>query len=164
MTARSIILRDPEVRALLAGRVTARREIKPRVDWTIDEIDDGSAWPITRAYVGEDGGCDPIPCPFGAPGSVLRVRECFAPFADPSVLGSDEYAPTRGEDICDYRADSPHGFGVDEDGEPIPGPRWRSAASMPSWASRLSARVASVRVERADGVWMWCVELKREVM
>lgn len=156
-TERPILFSDAMVRAILSGAKTqTRRPVKRQPDSILREdvlvlagiVDD--VW-VTRfdGGLGVDKGI--ITCPYGVPGDRLWVRECFAPFADPSVLGS-ENGPTRGDKICDYRADHSAGYGVDEDGEPIRGPRWTPSILMPRWASRLTLRVTAVRVERVQNI------------
>jgi hypothetical protein len=75
-----------------------------------------------------------LPCPFGAPGDRLWVRECWA---DPDH--DVTFTPV-------YRADSadPHPFRKNQ--------RWRSPIHMPRWASRLTLEVVSVRVERVQDI------------
>jgi len=57
-----------------------------------------------------------------------------------------------------YRAGHPW----ENDGPEDRGFRWRSPATMPRWASRLSLVNDGVRVERADdGTWEWVVTLRK---
>jgi hypothetical protein len=70
-------------------------------------------------------------CPFGAPGDLLWVREAWAPV--PALDGAYPHHAV-------YRAD-----GRTET-------RWRPSIHMPRWASRLTLRVTSVRVERLQAI------------
>jgi len=146
MTERPIIMRDDEVRAILAGTKTQVRRV--------------IGLPSLR--------------PTTTPGDHLWVRECYA------LIWPDGYGPPEDARECsvEYRADGPAtrapGEWPHERRRDPDAPRWRSAASMPRWASRLLLEVASVRVERvqsisdddvrAEGVppdpWAWCVSFR----
>ena len=121
------------VRALLAGTKTQTRRA-----WKIQPDDDGRVDVGNRpdtcgiAYVrGASGGqCTRVPCPYGAPGDLVWVRETHW---------------INEPDIAMYRADGempPH----------MAGTRWRSPIHMPRWASRLTLRLADVRVNQVQDI------------
>ena len=160
MSARPIVLSAPMVRAILAGTKTQVRRpiglptLKPSAtagyDWTFRGL--GGARTIARHQRHPRGCWQDLRaadffklCPHGAPGDLLWVRETWA------YYGGDEYLYQREPGAVAYRAS------YDEDTRiPIhmrligyvPGGRWRPSIHMPQWASRLTLRVTSVRVER----------------
>ncbi len=107
MTARPILFSGPMVRALLAGAKTQTRRVV-----TAKNVSFGH-----------------IPCPYGAPGDRLWVRETFR------IEGGAR--PEHGPNGVHFRAD-----------EDEPGIGWRPSIFMPRWASRLTLEVTEVRVER----------------
>lgn len=151
MKERPILFNGPMVRAILAGHKTqTRRPIKgvPRVgvlvgDYTtITHIRDGE--PVlgpTRFGAYTEFGDWFKPCPFGAPGDLLWVRETWR---DHGLTGAGE--PWRVE----YRAGGwvDHARCPDPDHLPAKPEHWRPSILMPRWASRLTLRVVSVRAER----------------
>lgn len=119
--ARPIIFDAESVRAILAGRkCMTRRVVKPQPS----HIDLHSGLPM---YTPEPSRVRLIPCPYGAPGDLLWVKENFA-------VGS-----TTG--LVHYRADDDH--------DDI---RWKSCLFMPRRLSRLTLRVEDVRVERLQDI------------
>ena len=72
-------------------------------------------------------------CPYGASGDMLWVRETWV----------YDNAPDYSGDVLLFRAD----------GE-INGMSWRQSTHMPRWASRITLRVADVRVERVQHISM----------
>lgn len=69
------------------------------------------------------------PCPYGEPGDRLWVRETWAKAGEQG-------------DRVEYRADT---------ADPKAG-KWRPSIFMPSWASRITLEVESVRVERLQDI------------
>lgn len=110
-----------------------------------------------------------IRCLYGAPGDLLWVRETF--FVDDLryLSGPLTEAASRVIDRADiyYRADGECCAQIPEcqcsDAGKV---RWRPSIHMPRWASRITLRVTSVRVERvqdiseedarAEGVYQLC--------
>ena len=143
-----MLFNDEMVRAIVDGRKTqTRRIVKPRRGWPIDFIggvgswDDPSCWGF-ESESGEfwtlqaDEGEHQIPCPYGKPGDLIYVRETFGewPAAD-----SD-----RREDSMIYRA-------TDDDWE-CRMFNWKASIHMPRWASRLTLKIKSVRIERLQDI------------
>ena len=143
MSERSIILRDRDVRAVLAGTKTQHR-----VPIRGDVIDTEDGLMI-------DADADAAPPP-GLPGDTLWVRECYA------LIWPGEDAPDSDRDcVVEYRADGaadrlPGEWPPEGRGDPCC-PRWRSSSSMPRWASRIRLRVTDVRVERDGDTWVWAL-------
>lgn len=128
------------VRAILEGRKTqTRRVVKPQ--------------PIRDAFQGQHGDVvilgrvparlrphpenpedprravtDPIPCPYGAPGDRLWVREAW------------HLCPKKDKERYCYRADG------------ICGAPWKPSIFMPRWACRLELELTAVRVERVQEI------------
>jgi len=178
---RPILFSGPMVRAILAGtKAETRRIVKPGLSAALDYLDcddahdcvsgwrdDGHSGPGVYAWCSTypDDGAEFCPCPYGAPGDRLWVRETWASRA---VLPSEKIA---------FRADGVWGaFGGDGDGNhcfyrhgwvlgeaptdraghwlglPVFGGRWRPSIHMPRWASRLTLAVDAVRVERLHDI------------
>ncbi|ENR6004739.1 hypothetical protein ACEWM3_004966 [Klebsiella pneumoniae] len=134
MSERGMIFNAEMVRALLDGRKTqTRRPIKwKQTRFTeIGEREDGSKWPWSEDA---EHACDFWhPCPFGAVGDRIWVRETWARY------NIDQ----NSHDIA-YRATTP------ED-QPEEG-RWRPSIHMPRWASRILLEITGVRVERLQSI------------
>lgn len=171
---RPIIMESESVRETLAGRkVQTRRAIKPQ-PWRVE-----STWQWGRkAYMPEEelwkhdhavwgDGVTPIGmvqfCPYGCAGDHLWVRETWSfydwhedgwPFiqyrADKEVL-----LRRHPESWCDRvnaiwaQLSEPKNFDVDNRAGDR---RWRAPIYMPCWASRLTLKIANVRVERLHDV------------
>ncbi|MDX4587850.1 hypothetical protein SGV96_12045 [Klebsiella pneumoniae] len=134
MKERGMIFNGELVRAILDGRKTqTRRPIKwKQTRFTeIGEREDGSKWPWSEDA---EHACDFWhPCPFGAVGDSIWVRETWARY------NIDQ----NSHDIA-YRATTP------ED-QPEEG-RWRPSIHMPRWASRILLEITGVRVERLQSI------------
>ncbi|HHS9782020.1 TPA: hypothetical protein ACTW95_001315 [Klebsiella quasipneumoniae subsp. similipneumoniae] len=130
MKERGMIFNGEMVRAILDGRKTqTRRPIKwKQTRFTeIGEREDGSKWPWSEDA---EHACDFWhPCPFGAVGDRIWVRETWARY------NIDQ----NSHDIA-YRATTPEDW--PEEG------RWRPSIHMPRWASRILLEITGVRVER----------------
>lgn len=152
---RPILFSAPMVRAILAGAKTqTRRVVQPQPPNGCSYAINGAQSAAVCAAVlpsGEPVFVPPtprsqdhlLPCPHGAPGDTLWVRETWyddAPGAnDPKKV---EYRATH--ECRNWEAGCP----FDGDG----GGRWRPSIHMPRWASRLTLRVTSVRVERLHAI------------
>jgi hypothetical protein len=123
---RPILFTGPMVRAIMDGRKTqTRRPIKARHDWLMCERESGVLWPHYAAYVYAEHEPVEVPCPYGAPGDMLWVKETWCGIQHGTG--------------CRYKADWP---------EHEHGPRWRPSLFMPRIASRLLLRVTGVRAEQ----------------
>ncbi|MHB6027595.1 hypothetical protein ACYCB9_01705 [Klebsiella pneumoniae] len=134
MKERGMIFNGEMVRAILDGRKTqTRRPIKwKQTRFTeIGEREDGSKWPWSEDA---EHACDFWhPCPFGAVGDRIWVRETWARY------NIDQ----NSHDIA-YRATTPEDW--PEEG------RWRPSIHMPRWASRILLEITDVRVERLNSI------------
>ena len=148
MKERGMIFNAEMVRALLDGRKTqTRRPIKwKQTRFTeIGEREDGSKWPWSEDA---EHACDFWhPCPFGAVGDRIWVRETFCTIDDTQYGGGK---------WVDYRAtpkfEASHPAGWDcapNDAEAL---KWRPSIHMPRWASRILLEITDVRVERLNAI------------
>ena len=145
MNARPILFAGPMVRALLEGRKTqTRRVVKPQPI--------GNSLFLAGSRVVEGMTVWGARCPYGQPGDLLWVRETWQEFfvdelptarrnGRPGRMGIPAQPERRA--MVAYRADgemddhSVHGAAV-----------WRPCIHMPRWASRVTLRIADVRVQR----------------
>lgn len=141
MKERGILFSAPMIRALLAGTKTVTRrivkDVPPKTSaWVVNPERDGKWWPADGYdYVG-----DGIPCPFGAPGDRLWVREAWR-----TVESLDELSPAQLLESVPVHYEADRAVrGVFRE----PTGRYRHARFMPRWASRIMLEVVSVRVER----------------
>jgi len=135
-TTRSVNLSEHEVLAALDDKQgLVVRPVKPQPTTTLmghgDEI-----W----HYVGEGKYRSGLPdnCPLGVPGDRLRCREAWGEVVKASTTGGGDIVE-NGRVV--YRETSPNAQ-VDQ--------RWRSPATMPAWASRITLEVVGVRCVRFD--------------
>ena len=146
MGERPILFSGPMVRAILAGAKTqTRRVVKPapgkQAAWLTPAllndspraamVDGGAQFAHPRG-----GPLTWVRCPYGAPGDTLWVRETWQTETDPS---------DRDPAMVRYAADGP----VITEGDRW---TWRPSIHMPRWASRITLRVTSVRVERLHAI------------
>ena len=151
MKERGMIFNGEMVRALLDGRKTqTRRPIKwKQTRFTeIGEREDGSKWPWSEDA---EHACDFWhPCPFGAVGDRIWVRETFqGPLFDYDLMDSYCKDPTPFEkpEFCVYKADgvpAPEFYDADDELHCS----WRPSIHMPRWACRILLEITGVRVER----------------
>ncbi|HBQ7496697.1 TPA: hypothetical protein L8Q88_001901 [Klebsiella pneumoniae] len=137
MKERGMIFNGEMVRALLSGRKTqTRRPIKwKQTRFTeIGEREDGSYWPWSEDA---EHACDFWhPCPFGAVGDRIWVREAFA--SGLSTKSTLSYRAThKREDLEDGFYDTI---------------KWTPSIHMPRWASRILLEITGVRVERLQSI------------
>ena len=137
MKERPIISSAPMVRAILAGTKTqTRRVVRLRAGESAHEGGDGRL----HAVANTTWGCcveRVIQCPYGVPGDLLWVRETWA-----TTEQAGDHSADR---VVVYRA-------TDPDWETMEGWQWRPSIFMPRWASRLTLRITSVRVERVQEI------------
>lgn len=122
-----MLFNDEMVRAIVDGRKTqTRRLVKAKHLPFIENLLDGLL----------DGKWNQRPLPYGKQGDLIYVRETFGewPAAD-----SD-----RREDSIIYRA-------TDDDWE-CRMFNWRPSIHMPRWASRLTLKIKSIRIERLQDI------------
>lgn len=152
MKARPILFKPDMVRAILEGRKTqTRRIVKPlaAAGWQPETAHDDtlrlgmitSAHPkrgkfglFMRREIHPGSGKyehDLVPCPYGAPGDLLWVRESWGIIDDNTVeTGAAAYGAT----------------------DPMALDEWRPSIHMPRWASRLTLEITDVRVERLQDI------------
>lgn len=142
MKERGMIFNGEMVRAILDGRKTqTRRPLKwKQTRFTeISEREDGRKWPWSEDA---EKACDFWhPCPFGAVGDRIWVRETWAeagagaPHLKLYRANYPEHVPTHYENVPS----------VDEI-------RWTPSIHMPRLASRITLEITDVRVERLNGI------------
>lgn len=168
MTERGMIFNGEMVRAILDGRKTqTRRPIKwKQTRFTeIGEREDGSKWPWSEDA---EHACDFWhPCPFGAVGDRIWVRETWS---DVNLDGAPAVAYRADDEVYDLMENESL---LDEDGafnyqdtrvskyqfaawhsdliSGIEG-NWRPSIHMPRWASRILLEITNVRVERLNAI------------
>lgn len=144
MNTRPILFSGAMVRALLAGAKTQTRRIvkpQPQGKWS---------GPMP---------CPEWPCPYGAPGDRLWVRETHALCSDKDAFGSVYYR-ADGEarhQLCENQGEGdPVGLGkIVPPSRRYPVdyiPAWKPSIFMPRWASRITLEITDVRVERLNGI------------
>lgn len=168
MKERGMIFNGEMVRAILDGRKTqTRRPIKwKQTRFTeIGEREDGSKWPWSEDA---EHACDFWhPCPFGAVGDRIWVRETWS---DVNLDGAPAVAYRADDEVYDLMENESL---LDEDGafnyqdtrvskyqfaawhsdliSGIEG-NWRPSIHMPRWASRILLEITGVRVERLNAI------------
>jgi hypothetical protein len=138
---KSLILKPDEVQGILSGRQTQlRRPIK----WEVHSKSDGCK---RRVFLPKD---------IDAMNALLKERQrsplCqFSPFGQPGDrIACKETWAHHGSCAC-YRADG--WTGLPDVGYKVHPPlTWKSPATMPQWASRITLEVLSVRVERLQDI------------
>ncbi|MBD3908606.1 hypothetical protein [Klebsiella pneumoniae] len=168
MREKGLIFNSEMVRAILDGRKTqTRRPIKwKQTRFTeIGEREDGSKWPWSEDA---EHACDFWhPCPFGAVGDRIWVRETWGvvshAFSDDGLM--IDWVPDRpttaihempfgngyysGHAI--YAADGDFTWG-DDDGYEDGRSCWKPSIHMPRAASRILLEITDVRVERLNAI------------
>lgn len=147
MKERGMIFNGEMVRAILDGRKTqTRRPIKwKQTRFTeIGEREDGSKWPWSEDA---EHACDFWhPCPFGAVGDRIWVRETFAALEP----GSYEQAKPQEWHCQDLRYAATDRLAKSD--ADIRGYKWVPSIHMPRWASRILLEITGVRVERLQSI------------
>ncbi|EMO8811970.1 hypothetical protein WDQ79_000121 [Klebsiella michiganensis] len=152
MKERGMIFNGEMTRAILDGRKTqTRRPIKwKQTRFTeIGEREDGSKWPWSEDV---EHACDFWhPCPFGAVGDLIWVRETCRAVELESGLDVVRY-DAGGPDIPIKAHPLDAGLWVDlyryrnGEGKTVP------SIHMPRWASRIMLEITGVRVERLNAI------------
>ncbi|HBZ2245769.1 TPA: hypothetical protein MG833_00810 [Klebsiella pneumoniae] len=168
MKERGMIFNSEMVRAILDGRKTqTRRPIKwKQTRFTeIGEREDGSKWPWSEDA---EHACDFWhPCPFGAVGDRIWVRETWGvvshAFSDDGLM--IDWVPDRPATAIHempfgngyysgyaiYAADGDFTWG-DDDGYEDGRSCWKPSIHMPRAASRILLEITDVRVERLNAI------------
>lgn len=133
------------VRALLDGRKTqTRRPIKwKQTRFTeIGEREDGSKWPWSEDA---EHACDFWhPCPFGAVGDRIWVREAFRVHSRATDVATLVYKASERNSWTEQTRRVP----VAVCNKPATPEKWIPSLHMPRWASRILLEITGVRVER----------------
>lgn len=133
------------VRALLDGRKTqTRRPIKwKQTRFTeIGEREDGSKWPWSEDA---EHACDFWhPCPFGAVGDRIWVREAFRVHSRATDVATLVYKASERNSWTEQTRRVP----VAVCNKPATPEKWTPSLHMPRWASRILLEITDVRVER----------------
>ena len=153
MKERGMIFNGEMTRAILDGRKTqTRRPIKwKQTRFTeIGEREDGSHWPWSEDA---EHACDFWhPCPFGAVGDRIWVRETWSSdFANYYPNDRVWYAADNNRRLDIEVVDGVRGIYSPESDVHVPF-RWRPSIHMPRWASRILLEITDVRVERLNAI------------
>ena len=163
MKERGMIFNAEMVRAILDGRKTqTRRPIKwKQTRFTeIGEREDGSKWPWSEDA---EHACDFWhPCPFGAVGDRIWVREAYrfpASLDDVSPTGVGEMAVATGyrkpwaPTFYEFTGTFSDGWkGFETPPKVSDAGKLRPSIHMPRWASRILLEITGVRVERLNAI------------
>ncbi|HBR9584226.1 hypothetical protein I6K36_24020 [Klebsiella pneumoniae] len=163
MKERGMIFNGEMVRAILDGRKTQTRRI---IKWKqtrfteIGEREDGSKWPWSEDA---EHACDFWhPCPFGAVGDRIWVREAYrfpASLDDVSPTGVGEMAVATGyrkpwaPTFYEFTGTFSDGWkGFETPPKVSDAGKLRPSIHMPRWASRILLEITGVRVERLNAI------------
>lgn len=156
MTERGMIFNADMVRAILDGRKTqTRRPIKwKQTRFTeIGEREDGSNWPWSEDA---EHACDFWhPCPFGAVGDHIWVRETWQAIHeelnDDGYVDETTFAPSipKVEDNYWHSAYAADNWCEEREQRGFP---WRPSIHMPRWASRILLEITNIGVQRIHSI------------
>jgi hypothetical protein len=156
MKERGMIFNGEMVRAILDGRKTqTRRPIKwKQTRFTeIGEREDGSKWPWSEDA---EHACDFWhPCPFGAVGDRIWVRETWQAIHDYCDENGHVDERRYARSIPRHRGNYWHPVYEEACGNESREDRefpWRPSIHMPRWASRILLEITDVRVERLNTI------------
>ncbi|HBZ0629686.1 TPA: hypothetical protein MJB77_20895 [Klebsiella pneumoniae] len=145
ISERGMIFNAEMVRAILDGRKTqTRRPIKwKQTRFTeIGEREDGSKWPWSEDA---EHACDFWhPCPFGAVGDRIWVREAFRVHSRATDVATLVYKASERNSWTEQTRRVP----VAVCNKPATPEKWTPSLHMPRWASRILLEITGVRVER----------------
>ncbi|WKI37700.1 hypothetical protein [Klebsiella pneumoniae] len=149
MKERGMIFNGEMVRAILDGRKTqTRRPIKwKQTRFTeIGEREDGSKWPWSEDA---EHACDFWhPCPFGAVGDRIWVREAFRVHSRATDVATLVYKASERNSWTEQT----HRVPVAVCNKPATPEKWTPSLHMPRWASRILLEITDVRVERLNAI------------
>ena len=156
MKERGMIFNGEMVRAILDGReAQTRRPIKwKQTRFTeIGEREDGSKWPWSEDA---EHACDFWhPCPFGAVGDRIWVRETWQAIHDYCDENGHVDERRYARSIPRHRGNYWHPVYEEAWGNESREDRefpWRPSIHMPRWASRILLEITDVRVERLNTI------------
>ncbi|MEN0626664.1 hypothetical protein AAIG33_04385 [Phytobacter ursingii] len=165
MKEHGMIFNAEMVRAIIDGRKTMTRRIMKvqpeNSEFGLRQIIDSSVAKEVGMYFwcqadacGVKRRSKPFPCPFGAVGDRIWVREAFqGPLVSEELLEEYRAYPEKFEnpEYCEYAADGgPRPEYCDLDDNLRHG--WRPSIHMPRWASRITLEITGVRVERLQNI------------
>lgn len=149
MKERGMIFNGEMVRAILDGRKTQTRRI---IKWKqtrfteIGEREDGSKWPWSEDA---EHACDFWhPCPFGAVGDRIWVREAFRVHSRATDVATLVYKASERNSWTEQT----HRVPVAVCNKPATPEKWTPSLHMPRWASRILLEITDVRVERLNSI------------
>ncbi|EMM0925300.1 TPA: hypothetical protein MEX57_004151 [Klebsiella pneumoniae] len=149
MSERGMIFNAEMVRALLDGRKTQTRRpiIWKQTRFTeIGEREDGSKWPWSEDA---EHACDFWhPCPFGAVGDRIWVREAFRVHSRATDVATLVYKASERNSWTEQTRRVP----VAVCNKPATPEKWTPSLHMPRWASRILLEITDVRVERLNAI------------
>lgn len=141
MTDKPLLFSGPMVRAILAGRKTiTRREIDTKgysLYLGVVKRPTGDRWWFGDAPAVDRFASMEVRARFSV-GDWLWVRETWKPYSIYEAIKPTHIPPSR----VFYAADEKY----------APGGPWRPSIFMPRWASRITLRVTSVKVERLQSI------------
>ena len=144
-----MIFNGEMVRAILDGRKTqTRRPIKwKQTRFTeIGEREDGSKWPWSEDA---ERACDFWhPCPFGAVGDRIWVREAFRVHSRATDVATLVYKASERNSWTEQT----HRVPVAVCNKPATPEKWTPSLHMPRWASRILLEITNVGVQRLQDI------------
>lgn len=158
MRERPIIFNADMVRAVLDGRKTQTRRI---IKWR--ELNKGLNLQFSGLRVSEELGgwviesnsrtssewrCQPTPCPFGAVGDRLWVRETFRVHSRATDVATLVYKTSEQQSWTQQT----HRVPIEKCNKPAVVDTWTPSIHMPRWASRITLEITGVRVERLQDI------------
>lgn len=156
MTERGMIFNSEMVRAILDGR---KKQTRRPIKWKqtrfteIGEREDGSRWPWSEDA---EHACDFWhPCPFGAVGDRIWVRETWQAIHDYCDENGHVDERRYARSIPRHRGNYWHPVYEEAWGNESREDRefpWRPSIHMPRWASRILLEITDVRVERLNTI------------
>lgn len=143
---RPILFKGEMVRAILDGRKTqTRRVVKPQAAVLTDEM--ARALGVQPPAVQNP---PVIPCPYGAPGDRLWVRETYAAFTQPThEYGEADLIEGPLSDAVERYGSLALAYKADGTSNPE---RWRPSIFMPRSASRILLEITDERVQRLQEI------------
>ncbi|HGL6668875.1 TPA: hypothetical protein ACKFNV_000239 [Klebsiella quasipneumoniae] len=149
MKERGMIFNGEMTRAILDGRKTqTRRPIKwKQTRFTeIGEREDGSSWPWSEDA---EHACDFWhPCPFGAVGDRIWVREAFRVHSRATDVATLVYKASERNSWTEQT----HRVPVAVCNKPATPEKWTPSLHMPRWASRILLEITNVGVQRLQDI------------
>lgn len=144
-----MIFNGEMVRAILDGRKTqTRRPIKWKQTrcTEIGDREDGSKWPWSEDA---ENVCDYWhPCPFGAVGDRIWVRETFRVHSRATDVATLVYKAS----VQQSWTQQTHRVPIAVCNKPVAAEKWTPSLHMPRWASRILLEITDVRVERLASI------------